>query len=624
MKPNRPAVRWTGTAALLLLFTGCSVESTDGATGRNASVDGIVTYEIAFPNRVHHEAEITVTFTDLPAEPLEIRMSRTSPGRYALHEFAKNVYGVEVSGAGGRDVRVHRPDPHQWTVSDHGGEVTFHYTLFGDRADGTYTGIDETHGHLNIPATFVWARGLEDRPVELRVDLPEGEGWRVATQLEATDSADRFRAPDLAYFLDSPTLVGPWELREWSVPGPSGDQTIRIAIHHDGSETDVDRYAEAVRRIVGEIGAMFGEYPEFDYGEYTFLANYLPWVSGDGMEHRNSTVLTSTQSIRGNQVGVLGTVAHEFIHAWNIERIRPVDFEPFDFEEADMSTALWFGEGFTSYMDDVALVRAGVIDFDEFAARLGRAVNTVANSPGRGFFSPMEMSMQAPFVDAAVSVDPQNRSNTFISYYTWGSVVGLGLDLTLRTRFDLELEDYMQAVWSRFGDPSRGYTIDQLEETLAELTSDEGFAREFFDAYVGGSELPDFAALFSHAGVDLVRAAPERGTVGPVSLAPVDGGLRVTGSTRIGTPLYGAGVNRGDVLISANGRELTSVEEWHRAVDGLAVGDTVDLEYESRGTRSAVVLEAAPDIGLRAFARQPNEAESEFRSAWTDARRSGN
>ena len=412
-----------------------------------AVVKSPLQYEIAFPNVDHHEAEITITYRDLNPGPLELRMSRSSPGRYALHEFAKNVYGVRASAEDGSRLAIDRPDPHQWNVLGHQGYVRVTYTLFGDRADGTYSGIDRTHGHLNMPATFMWARGLEERPIQIRFRPASGSGWRVATQLAPTDDPMVYEAPDLAYFMDSPTLLADFIEILWEVEGPDGGQEFRIALQHDGSAAEAERYAAGTRAIVREAGALFGGYPVFDYGQYTFLSVYLPWVSGDGMEHRNSTVLTSSESIRNNLVGLWGTVAHEFIHAWNMERIRSDEIQPFDLEAANMSRALWFGEGFTSYLDDLLLLRAGLIDTDVFARRIGEAIDIVTNSPGRRLFSPVEMSMRAPFIDAATSVDPTNIGNTFISYYTWGSVVGLGLDLELRTRFpDLSLDNYMQAM----------------------------------------------------------------------------------------------------------------------------------------------------------------------------------
>jgi predicted metalloprotease with PDZ domain len=419
------------------LVTGCG-------DALSQAVDPIV-YDISFENRAHHEATISVYFPRVPEGPLELRMSRSSPGRYALHEFAKNVYGVEVSGAGGRAVEVSRPDPHQWDVRGHGGEVTIRYTLYGDHADGTYTGIDRTHAHLNMPATFLWARGLEDRPIELRVASPEGSGWRVATQLAPTNDPYRFTAPDLAYFLDSPTEVSDFWFRSWDVDGES----IRVALHHAGTEAEAERYAEAVAAVVQASRDLYGELPDFDFGSYTFLACYLPWVDGDGMEHRNSTVLTSTGSLAANMTGVLGTVAHEFFHAWSVERIRPATLEPFDFERANMSRELWFAEGFTSYFDDLILWRAGLITDESFAGRMGSIANSVTNARGRTYFSPVEMSMQAPFVDAATSVDLTNRLNTFLSYYAWGSGIGMALDLELRTRFEGLTSDHLMLTSSR-------------------------------------------------------------------------------------------------------------------------------------------------------------------------------
>ncbi|HSM03107.1 MAG TPA: hypothetical protein VK858_00720, partial [Longimicrobiales bacterium] len=424
-----------------------------------------VDYLVAFPNARHREARVTVRYEDVGPGPLRIRMSRTSPGRYALHEFAKNVYDVEITGVDGRVARtipgpgaaardgaepgptVHRPDPHEWVIQDHGGGVSFSYTLYADRADGTYAQVDETHAHLNVPATFAFAPDLMSSPVRLTVD-PGDRDWDVATQLLPDEGGDPyvFTAPDHHYFMDSPLEIGDLDWREHVLPD---GQRLRIAMHHLGTEAELDAYADATWRIADELAAVFGGYPIFDGGTYTFLACYTPWSSGDGMEHRNSTVLTSSGSLEGNRVGLLGTVAHEFVHAWSIERIRPASLEPFDFEAANMSRELWFGEGFTSYLDDVALVRAGVIEEDDFLRRVAGSASAAIRAPGRRFFSPVEMSMQAPFVDAATSVDPQNRTNTFLSYYTWGAAVGLGLDLTIRTRFGLRLEDLMQEMWRR-------------------------------------------------------------------------------------------------------------------------------------------------------------------------------
>jgi predicted metalloprotease with PDZ domain len=412
---------------------------------------GTVAYDIRFPNAVQREAEVSIRYEALPATPLRVRMSRSSPGRYALHEFAKNVYAVRAVDENDRPLRIERTSPHEWRVSGHRGTVVFSYTLYADRADGTYAGVDATRAHLNMPATFAWAPELTDRPIQVTFH-PFRADWRIATQLEPTSDPRTFRAPDLQYFLDSPTHLGALDVREWPVTSGGRAQTIRLAVNHLGTEAEVTRFAELAKRVVDEQAGVFGELPVFDFGTYTFISCYRPNCAGDGMEHRNSTSLTSSGSLAGNSMQLLGTVSHEFFHAWNVERIRPRSLEPFDFTEANMSGELWLAEGFTSYYGPLTIARAGIITPQQYAQRLSNAVHALTNSPARRFSGAMGMSQQAPFVDAATSVDPHNRANTFLSYYTYGEGLGLALDLMLRSRTPAAtLDDFMREMWTRHG-----------------------------------------------------------------------------------------------------------------------------------------------------------------------------
>tara|TARA_R110001632_G_scaffold172247_4_gene291507 strand:+ start:1394 stop:2650 length:1257 start_codon:yes stop_codon:yes gene_type:complete len=399
------------------------------------------TYTISFENAAHHEAEIKATFPNIKTKTVTARMSRTSPGRYALHEFAKNVYAFKATNSKGEKLTVHRPDPYSWEITGHDGTVHISYTLFANRGDGTYSQVDDTHAHLNMPATFIFMDTTEERPIEITFDTREDLNWKVATQLKKLTKTKYF-APNLYYFLDSPTEVSNYQLREFMLDG----QNIRFVLHSPDTAEDFDTYWEKVKAIVHQQKAVFGELPSYDFGEYTFLACYIGNASGDGMEHRNSTILTSTRTLaEGGLDRNIGTVSHEFFHSWNVERIRPNDLEPFDFTEANMSESLWFAEGFTSYYTGLIMTRAGVITAEDYIKGLNGGFNYVWNSPAREFFNPIEMSYQAPFVDAARSVDPVNRGNTFISYYSYGSVLGLALDLSLREQ-GLNLDDYFKKV----------------------------------------------------------------------------------------------------------------------------------------------------------------------------------
>ncbi len=258
-----------------------------------------VGYRVSFPTPEHRWMQVEVTFADVPSGPLQVRMSRSSPGRYALHEFAKNVFDVRVKDGRGRALTPARPNLHQWDVTGHDGTVVVSYRVFGDRTDGTYLSVDATHGHLNMPASLMWARGLEARAARVEFVPPPGKTWNVATQLFPTGNPLVFTAPNLQYLMDSPTEVGAFVWRTFTVDDGKGPaQTFRIALHHDGTDGEADAFAKDVETIVRETLPIFGEFPRYDGGTYTFLSDYLPWASGDGMEHRNSTVLSSSGALR--------------------------------------------------------------------------------------------------------------------------------------------------------------------------------------------------------------------------------------------------------------------------------------------------------------------------------------
>ena len=583
-----------------------------------------ISYSVSFPNAEHHEAEIEMTISNAGRNNVELVMSRTSPGRYALHEFAKNVYNVSAVDGAGNELTLERPDLHTWMVSGHDGTVRFSYTLFADRADGTYTGINREHAHLNMPATFVFPNNMDDADVSITFQVPEGSGWQAATQLVPADEPLSFTAPNLYYFLDSPTELSSHEVRSWTIGSGGNTQEIRLAVHHNGTEEDLDRYEEWARKVVDEQLGVFGESPDFDYGTYTFIACYLPYVSGDGMEHRNSTILTSTRPL-SDEAGALrnlGTLSHEFIHAWSIERLRPQNLEPFDFSNANMSDLLWFGEGFTSYYDDLTIRRGGITDDEAYASGWNGTLNYVLNSPGSEYFSAAEMSMQAPFVDAASSIDPQNRGNTFISYYSWGSVIGLGLDLTLRRDHELTLDDYMQLMWDRYGREEIPYTIQDLQRELGSLTNDEEFANNFFSRYVHGHEIPDLEALFAEAGFLLEKTNPGEAVLFFGNRLNFDNGAAtVNGYTTVGSPAYEAGLSNGDRLISVDGTAIRNADDLSRLLSGMAPGDRLNVEFESLGETYNAEVELAENpaprlVTYESAGREVTDAMRTFRENW--------
>ncbi|SHL48253.1 M61 family metallopeptidase [Hymenobacter psychrotolerans] len=589
------------------------------ALSQPAAAQAPTRYNVAFPNAVHHEARISVTFAEVPAAPLQVRMARSSPGRYALHEFAKNVYDVQATDSKGKPLTVTKPDPYGWDVAGHDGTVVFTYTLFGDRTDGTYAGIDSRHAHLNAPAALAFARGLEQRPAEVKFDVPPG--WTVATQLRPDAATGTYYAPNTQYLMDSPTSLGPHKLRTWQERG----KTIELQVLHDGTDAELDTYTEQTKKIVKEAGAVFGGLPDYDFGRYTFIANYMPQTSSDGMEHRNSTSLTSSRPLRGpGALDNLGTVSHEFFHGWNVERIRPQDLEPFDFSKANMSSNLWFAEGFTQYYGELLLRRAGIYTDAEYCQEaVGPLVNAMLNSPGAARYSPVYMSQQAPFVDAAAAIDPNNRANTYLSYYYIGGANALALDLLLRQNHKTDLDTYMRAVWEQHGKaqrdfaPVRPYTLPDLQRILGEVSKDTAFAGTFFRRHIYGHELPKFDELLAPAGLQVRRARAGQASLGSrTTFNPADSSATL-GTTLLGSALYQAGLDREDVLLKVDGQRLPTSQALTKIMAAHKPGDTVPLEVRTRdGVRTVqVTLQEDPALEVVPL---PNATRKQlaFRKAW--------
>ena len=555
-----------------------------------------VDYDISFPNVHQHEARVVVSFRGLPAaSPLEARMSRSSPGRYALSTFAKNVYDVKAVDGRNRPLTVEKIDSHGWRVRGHDGTVHIAYTVWGDRIDGTYLSVDHSHAHLNMPATFMYGRGMETAPITLTIHPPSD--WKIATQLMPTRNPNVFTAPNLQWFFDSPTEVGPLSIRSWSSSSGGKTSTWRLAIHHLGTEADVDSFAVMGRNIVDEAIAVWGEPAGYDNGTYTFLIDYLPWANGDGMEHRNSTVITSTRTIssREQRIARLGTFSHEFFHSWNMERLRSKGIEPFNFEGEDMSGELWFGEGFTNYYGPLIIRRAGFYTDEQFLSMMGGEIIGTINSPARLHGSPVDMSRDAVFFDGATYLDPTNRQNIFISYYTWGSVVAMGLDLTLRERFGKTLDDYMRLLWRDYGKhqsnalaPKRPYTIADLRTALATFTGDAAFAKDFFSRYVEGKEVPDFVKLLAPAGFKLDVAAAATPYLG-ASLDDDSTGVFVNSSVEGGST-YLAGIANGDVIHAVDNVPVTSADSLQALIKRHKVGDVVRVGVTQQTVRRTIPM----------------------------------
>ena len=590
-----------------------------------------VHYRLAFPEPQHHWMQVEVSFPGLDQGVLGLRMSRSSPGRYSLHDFAKNVYDVHAFGRDGREIPTTRPDPYGWNVAGHGGAVTVTYKIYGDGIDGTYLAVDSNHAHINMPAALMWAHGLDDRPATVTFEQPAGAQWTVATQLHPGSTPLEFTAANLQYLMDSPTEFGPVAIREFSV----GPRRFRFAVHHAGTDAELDAYVKDVEKIVRQEGAIFGEFPDYEPGSYTFLAEYLPYAGGDGMEHRNSTVLTASGSIRDRRIGLLGTVAHEFFHGWNVERIRPKSLEPFDFDRANISGELWLAEGFTQYYGSIAMQRAGLSDPQGLARVLTGLVEAV-QGPGHLVRSAEDMSRMATFIDGGRTVDRTNWPNTVISYYPFGGAIALALDLTLRERSNgaTTLDDYMRAMWRVHGKPGgaregyvdRPYTMDDAEARLAEVSGDRAFAHDFFSRHVQGHDVADYRTLLAPAGFTVRKRSAGRAWWGDVRLELKNGTVVVSTIVAPTAPVYASGLDQDDEVRQIDGEKIGSADAVSTVLQRHKPGDRIEIVFAERtGAVKTATVTLAEDprqevVPVESSGGTLTPAQAAFRASWLGPR----
>jgi predicted metalloprotease with PDZ domain len=199
-------------------------------------------------------------------------------------------------------------------------------------------------------------------------------------------------------------------------------------------------------------------------------------------------------------------------------------------------------------------------------------------------------------------------------------VVGSGLDLTLRSRGHT-LDELMRLMWVRYGKTEIPYTLADIEKALADVTGDPAFARDFFTRYVRGREVVDFKSLLANAGFLLRPARPGAAFLGQVQFDYTTTGARILGSTQIGSPLYQAGLDAGDLITSFDGKPLGSDSAYQALKTAHKPGDQIAVEYQSRGVSRTATITAVEDPRLEVVtyeeASMPvTDVMKKFRADW--------
>jgi predicted metalloprotease with PDZ domain len=511
------------------------------------------------------------------------------PGSYMIREFARNIVRITAL-AGARKLALEKLDKHTWRAAPARGPVELAYEVYAWDLSVRAAHLDESHGFFNGTSVFLLPIGLEHEPCTVDLLPPAGTrsaGWKVATGLAPARGTRRmgfgtYQAANYDELIDCPVEMGTFELGRFEALGVPHE----VAVTGRVPKLDMDRLTADLARVCeAQIRLFEPRSKKAPFSRYTFMTMAVGDGYG-GLEHRNSTALLCKRDelpfkgMKDTTEGYrnfLGLASHEYFHAWNVKRIKPAAFVPYDLTQENYSRLLWAFEGFTSYYDDLMLVRSGLLTERQYLETLAKTFTTVLQRTGR-----LKQSIADSSFDAWIKYyrQDENAPNSVVSYYQKGCLVGLALDLTLRaeTKGRVSLDDVMRALWRRARDGGDGYAGVEENEFVEVAEQASGLALERrLREWTEGTRDPDFAALLAPVGIQFAaRPAVEVPHFALLGVKTVTSGADCKlAHVFDGSPARQAGLSANDVLVALGGLRVTPAN-----LDGLltryAAGEVVE------------------------------------------------
>jgi predicted metalloprotease with PDZ domain len=561
------------------------------------------------------------------------------PGSYMIRDYAKHVVAIRAE-SDGLAVELDKLDKSRWQAAPTERALTVTAEIYAYDPSVRGAHLDTTHAYFNGPCVFLAVAGQEDARCELEILPPEaplGKDWRVATAMRQKDAElygyGTYEAADYAELIDHPVEIGPLLIGEFDVRNIPHTIAIR-----GNTRVDIARVCHDLQRVCEQHMALLGVPDDLD--RYLFLL-HAPGSGYGGLEHRwssslvcarDSLPLRNDSEVSDGYRTFLGLASHEYFHLWNVKRMKPAVFTPYDLSQETHTGLLWVFEGITSYYDDLALLRSGLITPQSYLELLGQTITRVLRGAGR-----LRQSVEESSFDAWTKFYKQdaNASNAIVSYYAKGSLIALALDLKLRqeTEGKTTLDDVMCECWRRWGQSGEGMPENGLEHIAARLSGLD--LADFFDATLRGTgELP-LATLLSRHGISYqLRCATGTNDKGgkPADTNPApspwlgatladNNGKSVFSTVFNGGPAERAGVAPGDLAVALDGLALTAANcdqrlRTYRDADKL---ELVVFRGDELITMQ-VRLEMAPeDTCYLQFDGDASEVATRRREAWLQA-----
>jgi len=585
----------------LLLFLSLTLGRTGGlraAQGPNARPLDLA-YTVRVDRPTTHLVDIEIVAHQVEQGNLQFVMPAWAPGRYAIYDFAKNVQEFSAAGADRHPLPWSKLDKQTWRVDagQAGGTVRAHYRVYANDLTGSFSQVDGVHANLNGASVFMYVDGHKPDPITLSIEAPAE--WKVISGFSAFTAERTFRTRNYDLLVDTPLEIsGDCSVDQFQEEG----KTIEVAVHtYNDDDSDHARLLAGLKKLVHvEMAAM----PPPDFPYYLFIFHFVPDIPmGDGMEHLNSTQIIIQGSVREATQEALETAAHEFFHLWNVKRLRPVALGPFDYTRENYSRSLWFAEGITTYYSYLFLLRCGLWTREQFLGRLASEIQTLEREPGEKLMSAESSSFSAWFFDRSPQMQETNFANTTISYYNKGALLGMLLDLEIRSRTEghkslldvmrLMYHEFYQGPGTSYYGPGRGYEEKDVLEALNSATGSD--FTPFFDRYVSGTDALPIQEALATEGLQLrTEAPPGAGPDLGVVVQPESRGIRIT-SIFPGGAADRAGLSRDDLLIDVDDQSLVTQDLWTR-LKPYPVGANVPITVERHGRRERITVTLDPPI----------------------------
>ncbi len=592
-------------------------------------------YTLRFADPAAHQLEITMVI-DKPHAAHRVSMPVWIPGSYMVREFSRNVMTLAAE-QNGVSVASKKIDKATWEIDcakDKPITITHRVYAWDRSVRSNY--FDQSRGFVNPAASMLRDEAALDAPCTLDIEAPifsEGFTWRCATSMPAI-SVDargfgRYTAANYDELIDHPFECA--VLDEFTFEAGGVTHRFVISGRHRG---DLERLKRDTQKICqGHIDLFGDDRPPFD--TYVFQLHVVDDGYG-GLEHRASTALICPRNdlpIKGvsgvseGYQGLLALISHEYFHAWNVKRIKPAAFTPYDVTRENYTTLLWLFEGFTSYYDELMLLRVGLITEADYLKLISRHLTQNLRTPARRSQSLAESSF-----DAWIKYyrQDENAPNAVVSYYLKGGLIALLLDLQLRTTTKKTLDDVMRHLWNHYGKTGVGVP----ENVFAIFSKVTGIDLSDFESkFVSGCDEPDWAAAFASVGVEYsTRASLTSTDRGGASAKGMDSethprhwGMVVSEagdpSLRFvinGTAAHAAGLCAGDVLAAIDGLRATRAN-LSKHLSRIAPEERVEIAYFRHDVlRTTFIIAPIPaaDTAALSVLTKANDAAIALRERW--------